>query len=92
MCSSFEVLIYWRCILSDYVFSVVNPSKIKLNFWFTDALDMGKSAFHKVDYQLTYTIKVIEDAVSFFSVIACKIPWMHNLSATQLSQFRKTRS
>ena len=35
---------------------------------------MGKSAFHKADYQLTYTIKVIEDAVSFFSAIACKIP------------------
>ena len=35
---------------------------------------MAKSAFRKVYYQLTYTIKVIEDAVSFFSVIACKIP------------------
>ena len=33
---------------------------------------MTENAFHKVYYQFTVTIKVVEDAVSFFSDIACK--------------------
>ena len=36
--------------------------------------DMPKSASHKVYYKFTFTIKVTEDAVSFFSEskVACK--------------------
>ena len=33
---------------------------------------MTKSAFQKVYYKFTFTIGVIEDAVSSFSDIACK--------------------
>ena len=33
---------------------------------------MTKSAFYKVYYKFAFTIKVIEDVVSFFSDIACK--------------------
>ena len=34
---------------------------------------MTNSAFHKVYYKFTFTIKVIDDAVSSFRVIACKL-------------------
>ena len=33
---------------------------------------MTESAFDKVYHKFTFTIKVIEDAVTFFSDIACK--------------------
>ena len=47
---------------------------------------MTKSAVHKVYYQFTFTVKVVEDAVSFFSDITRKTAWMYNLYAAQVSR------
>ena len=54
----------------------ITQSKINLSFWFINVLDMTNSAFHKVYYKFTSTIKVVKDVVSFFSNIACKTAWM----------------
>ena len=51
---------------------------------------MKKSTLHKVYYKFTFTIKVIQDAVSSFSYIAGKNVRMHNFFATQVYQFWKT--
>ena len=51
---------------------------------------MTNSAFHKVYYKFTFTIKVIEDAVSSFRVIACKLLKCRTCLQTHFSRFQKT--
>lgn len=102
-CSIKMNLVYWlsfcpgslKCwstndAFCNFVFLVVNQSKIKLTFRFTRVLHMTKSAFCKVYYKFTFKTKVIEDAVSSFSDAVCRTVWMYNLLATHISEFRKT--